>query len=41
MAELTGEYFDGENNRIQSMILESELTMVVREKVTYTWIYIL
>ena len=32
MAEvLTSEYFDGEN-RIQSVILESELTVVVREK---------
>ena len=32
MAEvLTGEYFDGEN-RIQSMILEGELSVVIREK---------
>ena len=41
MAEvLTGEYFDGEN-RIQSVILESELTMVVREKLCiHPWISI-
>ena len=37
---LTGEYFDGEN-RIQSVILESKLTVVVREKLCiYPWISI-
>ena len=37
---LTSEYFDAEN-RIQSVILESELTMVVREKLCiHPWISI-